>query len=374
MIIASPIRETVKRKSTSLRRDSLPTQPAKVSTTAKRKLVKNHTEISSQEAVKPVRRKLSKLQHLAALYADRPASIDTSATRDWRTAAKSLASAELDYIHNESFKEPGIDHEILGSMPLDSTSISNWTPGREMPAHLARMCETSLLSPTEERDLFRRMNFAKYTADVLRRKINTDHPDRELIVSIERLIAQALADRNRIVRANLRLVVSIAKKFSDARNSFDDLLSEGITSLLRAVEKFDYDRGFRFSTYATQAVRRTLCRSLQQLMRDRTRFMNAETSLFEDTPEEERPGTMSEARFDELRRALAKMLSKLDPRERSIIRCRFGLDRKEQVQTLQSLAGEFGVCKERVRQLEMRAISKLRSMAEEIDLTPVEEA
>lgn len=388
MIVASPIRTRVKSKSAGTF-SSPAVKPAKVASAAKRRLLAvDHDESASDstpdssdaylaEPLKPAaaksRRKSSKVQDLAVLFADRPVEIDTRASRDWTGVAKSLASAELDYIHNEEFATAGIDREILGSMPLDSASLSSWKPGRDMPAHLARMCETSLLSPAEEHDLFRRMNFAKYTADVMRRKIDVAHPDRQLIVSIERLIAQALADRNRIVRANLRLVVSIAKKFSDARNSFDDLLSEGITSLLRAVEKFDYDRGFRFSTYATQAVRRTLCRSLQQLMRDRTRFMTAEAGLFEDTPEEERPGTMSEARFDELRRALAKMLSKLDPRERSIIRCRFGLDRTQQVQTLQSLAGEFGVCKERVRQLEMRAISKLRSMAEEIDLAPAEE-
>ncbi|MFO0884381.1 MAG: sigma factor-like helix-turn-helix DNA-binding protein [Pirellulales bacterium] len=82
---------------------------------------------------------------------------------------------------------------------------------------------------------------------------------------------------------------------------------------------------------------------------------------------------MTESRWHELKRALVKMLGRLDPRERDIIRRRFGLDKSEEVQTLQSLAGELGVCKERVRQLEMRAMSKLRTMAEEIRLAPPEE-
>jgi RNA polymerase primary sigma factor len=176
------------------------------------------------------------------------------------------------------------------------------------------------------------------------------------------------------VQANLRLVVSIAKKFSDVKNPFDELLSEGISTLMRAVEKFDYDRGFRFSTYATQAIRRTLCRMVNQAQRDRTRFVLTETAQLEESPADETEGMMTEQRWEELRGALGRMLNKLDPRERMIIRCRFGLDRTRQVRTLQSLAREFGVCKERVRQLEMRAMTKLRTMAEQTKLSRPDQA
>jgi RNA polymerase primary sigma factor len=295
-------------------------------------------------------------------------------SRAWREVASDLGQQEIDYIYNESFAEADEVETILAAESITEVGTSSlWKPGREMPSHLARMCEASLLKPAEERNLFRRMNFAKYRADLLRRELNPTSPDPELIQLVEKLQRLALWDRNRIVQANLRLVVSIAKKFADIRNGFDDLLSEGITSLLRAVEKFDYDRGFRFSTYATQAVRRTLCRLVQTTQRDRTRFMHAEPGLLEDTPEDDSTATLSEARWIELRRALGRLLAKLDPRERAIVRFRFGLERDQQVHTLQSLAGEMGVCKERVRQLEMRAISKLRTMAEAVRLAPPEE-
>ncbi len=299
----------------------------------------------------------------------------TEPSADLLDLARELSQQESEFIPNELFKQKAHYQEILapaalvGSAPV---AKATWKQVKEMPAHLARMCETTLLKPEEEKALFRRMNFAKFRAEQLRRKINLNAPVPAVVNEVASLLAQAAADRNRIVRANLRLVVSIAKKFSDLRNTFDELLSEGITSLLRAVEKFDFDRGFRFSTYATQAVRRTLCRLLQQNHRDRSRFLTSESTVFEEAADDAPEGTMTESRWHELKRALVKMLSKLDPRERAIIRRRFGLDSNDEVQTLQSLAGEMGVCKERVRQLEMRAMSKLRSMAEEIRLAPPE--
>jgi RNA polymerase primary sigma factor len=321
---------------------------------------------------KPTRRLDRRLNQLLDQLA--PSAPTSSLDRDWERAARELGRQETDYLYNEAFLDPAQMEAIVEAEPMAAEpEISTWKPGRDMPAHLARMCETSLLKPSEEANLFRRMNYLKYRADLLRRRLDPRAPDRELIVQIERLLSIARWDRNRIVRANLRLVVSIAKKFSDLRNSFDDLLSEGITSLLRAVEKFDYSRGFRFSTYATQAVRRTLCRHLQTSHRDRSRFLTAEASLFEETPEDDTPPTITEVRWEELRSTLVRLLGRLDARERTIIRNRFGLGNTNQVQTLQALAADLGVCKERVRQLEMRAISKLRSMAEAVRLAPPEE-
>lgn len=307
---------------------------------------------------------------LDRLFPNATSSLD----RDWEALAHQLGESETEYLYNAEFASSTVAEEILTAEPLnDAPDAAAWKLGKALPAHLARLCETKLLKPQEERNLFRRMNFAKYLADVLRRRIDPEGPDRRLMSQVQQLLSIAHSDRDRLVRANLRLVVSIAKKFADARHSFDDLLSDGITSLLKAVEKFDYDRGFRFSTYATQAVRRTLCRGLQTSQRERSRFLHADASLFEALPEDEQPSSLTEARFLELRRTLARLLGKLDPRERAIVRNRFGLDKSAEVKTLQALAADMGVCKERVRQLEVRAINKLRTMAGEVKLQPPEE-
>ncbi|NIP85734.1 MAG: RNA polymerase subunit sigma-70, partial [Planctomycetales bacterium] len=125
-----------------------------------------------------------------------------------------------------------------------------------MPGHLQRLCSPPLLSPEQEVRLFRRMNYLKYRANVLRSQIRAADADPRQLDRVDSLIRTGEEVRNQIVHANVRLVMSIAKKFADNRSSFDDLLSEGISSLIRAVEKFDYSRGFRFSTYATSVVRR----------------------------------------------------------------------------------------------------------------------
>jgi RNA polymerase primary sigma factor len=296
-----------------------------------------------------------------------------SVDRDWSAIAEELNSHEHEFIYNESFASAQAGAEIMAALPPQTEQAdSTWKPGREVPSHLARLCESRLLKPAEEKALFCRMNYCKFQADRLRRRLDGRRPDPAKIRAVEEFLAQAQTDRDRIVRANLRLVISIARKFADTRHSFDDLLSEGIASLLRAAEKFDYDRGFRFSTYATQAVRRTLCRYIQTTSRDQTRFAAAETGLLENAPEVERQGALSEQRWELLRGAMHKLLGKLDPRERAIIRARFGLGQTEPVQTLQSLADEMGICKERVRQLELRAIAKLRSLAEKVPLVAEE--
>lgn len=282
-----------------------------------------------------------------------------------RERAERLAGIENEYLFNADFRKPRAEAAILDRCDWEQeVTRSNWKPGKELPAHLVQMCERKLLTQEEETGYFRRMNFAKYRADVLRRKLDPSKPDRKLVERIEELLARGIADRNEIVRANLRLVVSIARKFADEKNTFDELLSEGIETLVRAVEKFDYSRGFRFSTYATMAVRRQLCRSVKTAHRDRNRYHTGDEALL-DRPREESEPLISEQRFHELRSSLSRMLGRLDPREREIVRRRFGLGDAADVQTLQSLAGEMGVCKERVRQLELRAIAKLRTMAEE---------
>ena len=304
------------------------------------------------------------------------ASAVAKSRRNWKAVAQRLAQAEPEYISDDSFASRRAEAEIIGDLPAalaETPAFAAWKEIREMPAHLARLCESALLQPTEEAHLFRRMNYAKYRADRLRRKLAANKPDRELIARVEMLLALAAQDRDRIIQANLRLVLSIAKKFADPARPFDDLVSEGVISLLRAVEKFDYSRGFRFSTYATLAITRTLCRSLKSLQRDQQRFVTSEPDVLDATADDEQAGTMTVARWTELRAALARMMKKLDPRERRIIRRRFGLEKSRDAQTLQSLAREFGVCKERVRQLETRAMSKLRTLAAEVRLQPPEE-
>ena len=161
-----------------------------------------------------------------------------------------------------------------------------------MPIHLSRLCEAKLLTPDQERMLFQRMNFLLQQAAGHRDQIDPRRPSRARLELVERLVALAEWHRDRLVEANLRLVFSIVKKFVNPNNSFDDLLSDGIVGLIRAVEKFDYDRGFRFSTYATQVVRRNSYRSVVNKQQERQRVMGGLQDMDFDVSDEQRTSAL----------------------------------------------------------------------------------
>lgn len=244
--------------------------------------------------------------------------------------------------------------------------------GVDLPIHLSRLCEAPLLKPAQERMLFQRMNFLRHHAAKQQSMLNPKRPSRARLELIDRLLTLADWHRDRIVEANLRLVFSIVKKFVNQTNNFDELLSDGIIAIMRAVEKFDYDRGFRFSTYATQVVRRNSYRMVMTKQDERQKIVGGLQDMDIDISDEDRSSAISEKRWHALRSRLALMLNDLDRREKFIIRARFSLGSHRKVQTLQALANRLGVSKERVRQLERRAMDKLRAMAGDVSLAELD--
>lgn len=291
-----------------------------------------------------------------------------SSRRETQQLLVRLRAERIDYIPNEVFDRPDAAEIVLSRelTPLRATGVTTATENRRV-SRIRRLADCELLPPDEEAETFRRMNYWKHQASLLRERIQDHSPDAKTVRELELMLTRARELRDRIVQANLRLVISVVKKFVDANNTLDDLLSEGTMSLLRAVEKFDYARGFRFSTYATYAIRRNLYRFVVARRQERTRFESRTEEFAADLtdPAESR---ITEARWHELQRRLTTILRRLDPREQQVIRARFGLDELAEVETLQSLADRMGVCKERVRQLEKRAMMKLRKMAGEAAL------
>lgn len=298
--------------------------------------------------------------------------IDEASPDQLERFVKAAAKRELSYITNPEFDEDGVGEHIfsetLGLTPPNQTTDSKSKSAlADLPVHLGRMCEAPLLTPPQEALLFRRMNFLMHQADKQRSYLRTKRPSKARLKLIERLVLLSEWHRDRLVEANLRLVISIVKKFVNTNNSFDELLSEGIIGLMRAVEKFDYERGFRFSTYATQVVRRNSYRTVVTNQQDRQKVACGLQDMDIDLSDEETVSAISEKRWHELRARLAGMLNDLDRREKLIIRARFSLGSHRKVHTLQSLADRLGISKERVRQLERRAMEKLQEMAAEQD-------
>lgn len=278
-----------------------------------------------------------------------------------------LLRKEIDFIPSEEFDASGnFGDEDLVNLVLRGESGKSKAPA-DLPPHLRRLCEEELLTQEQEAALFRAMNYMKYKANLLRSELDADCVDASAVADVQNLIARAQTIRDHIIKANMRLVMSVVKKFVSPQHSFDDMLSEGVFTLMQAVEKFDYSRGFRFSTYAYRSIARTAYRTVSATQKEEALMTrDAEEWAFEHV-DDRSSSPQSEKVWSKLREATASMLDRLDRRERFIVRSRYALGSHRKVKTFQYLADKLGVSKERVRQLEQRAVGKLQAMAEEIE-------
>jgi RNA polymerase primary sigma factor/RNA polymerase sigma factor len=287
--------------------------------------------------------------------------------------AKRILDLPLDYIPNEHFDEVRTERrerEILGPVPPSEEPTRKTRIPSGLPPYLASLYEVPLLTREQEMHLFRRMNYLKYKASKLRETLSPSKPKTALMDEIESLYDRAVQTKNEIISANLRLVVSIAKRHVGPTENFFELVSDGNMSLIRAVEKFDFARGNKFSTYASWAIMKNFARTIPDEHRRRDRFRTSHGEMF---------GTAEDVRSDQYEQETAqirreaqveKILERLDEREQQIIISRFGLQRGREPLTLKEVGAEMGVTKERIRQIEARALNKLRKAAEEerIDL------
>jgi RNA polymerase sigma factor (sigma-70 family) len=291
--------------------------------------------------------------------------------------AQRLLAQPLDYIYHPSFEVPDLEAEFLAPMPdLEAYEAKrrDMKVPRDLPVELAPLYEVPLLNKEQEQHLFRKFNFLKHKISWLRNRLCKEETDDEVdptkvrihdLKDIEELQKQANEVKDLLVNANMRLVVSIAKKHAAQSDNFWELLSDGNMSLLRAVEKFDYSRGFKFSTYASWAIMKNFARSIPDEKHRRERYVTGHEELFElaaDTRSDEHEVL---ATAEQQKQQVNRLLGYLEPRERDIIRMRAGLDSGGQGMTLEEIGHEMGITKERVRQLNVRIMKKLRDIAKE---------
>lgn len=298
---------------------------------------------------------------------------------------------------------------------IDPFDLSGIAADDTISLYLKEMARVPLLTPAEEIMLAKSLEKGRKAQKRLGRNGYNTEEDK---LRLRRFIREGDKSRDHLIKANTRLVVSIAKKYMGQGVPFSDLIQEGNLGLMKAVEKFDYRRGYKFSTYATWWIRQAITRALADQgrtirvpvhMSDRIRKLHQVSRQLEQvwgrkpTPEEladhmdlepskvrwmlrvsrhpvslERPvgeeedselgnfiededaPTPPDAAYHHLlQEKLEDVLSTLTPREARILRLRFGLQNGRSY-TLEEVGKKFGLTRERIRQIEGQALRKLR--------------
>ncbi len=284
--------------------------------------------------------------------------------------------------------------------------------------YLHEISRTPLLDAAKEVELSKAIEAGLYAAHLLEEDRIPQGATRE---ELEQLVAEGERAKDLFIRANLRLVVSIARRYVRSGMPMLDLIQEGNTGLVRAVEKFDYERGFKFSTYATWWIRQAISRAIAQqertvrlpvhLVEDVNRMRNVIRQLTRESGAEPQPEQVAEAlgvsveRVNELKRwsqdtvsldtpvgddgdtnlgdlvadsdepspedvvlsglerqRIEGLLKHLDDRSAGIMRARYGLEDGRE-HSLTEVASRFSLSRERIRQLEIQALGRLRELA-----------
>jgi len=290
-----------------------------------------------------------------------------------RGRAKALLTKKIEFINSPEFLGEDAARKILPA------SLSPQRSGaKSIGAILPKDRQTSGspgLNRETEADLFRRYNYLKFLSSLKIAALVPGRPSGKTLSEIESYLAQAETIKKIIIEANLSLVVSIAKKHSISGANLPDLISEGNLSLMRAVEKFDYTRGFRFATYASWAIAKDYARKIPAEFAQID--ISAEVPIEDIQRDLRTTGAATVVNIERARRSLIKVISdNLDEREQYIILNHFGLVGskikmlKKEKKTLQQIGKELQLTKERVRQLELAALQKLKHLlsTEEFDL------
>ena len=272
--------------------------------------------------------------------------------------ARELTAQKIEYIDSAEFRDVQKQKEILDSSEILLRNLIS-----DPPPVLNRMQETLL---------FRRYNFLKYLACQERAAIRKSHPSSRRLNRIQQYLQQAEETKNFLLEVNLPLVIRIAGRHMQSGSPLGDLVSEGNLSLMRAVEKFDYTKGYRFSTYATLAIAKDFAR---QIPAEATRPDRAGGSDFSQMTRTLPGGGLPDlAAVEQAQRNLRQIIEQeLDERERYVVMNRYPLGEgviPQKPKTLKEIGLHLAVSKERVRQIELQALQKLRHMLspEQFDL------
>ena len=268
---------------------------------------------------------------------------------------------DVDFVYHESFAFPGTEQELFGD-GAERIEVSAWCQFPAVPDEVpTSLAGRTTLTASEEANLFLRYNYARHKLSLLlamQRRAPAAVRAKEMTTWHKR----AMTARVDLVRANMALVLAMAKRTRASNVEFSELISEGNLALLRSVEKFDVARGFKFSTYAC----RSILKSFNRLKAEHNRYRQHFPKQFD--PQLERSGHEASRHevqwgesLDSLRRILSDNSAQLTDTERTIVMERFAFASRGKGRTLSEVGRMIGLTDERVRQIQNLALNKIRS-------------
>jgi len=288
--------------------------------------------------------------------------------RALRERVDELLKEEYKFMDSPIFRRKGIEQELFNFEVEPVLPLTSWyQPTRDDDSASASHGAPQLMKAPEERLMFYRFNYCKVKLGRLKRKIIADGLTLELARELAEWHRKFEHFREYLVRTNLALVLAMAKRTRLGEADFAEVVSEGNMALLRAVEKFDVDRGFKFSTYACRAILKAFSRTAMKATRHRTRFpVEFEPDLEKSDWQDRRRDAVEEDCIDELKAIVERNLADLSNIEQTVIRRRFNWKQADESPlTLEEVGQIIGVTKERVRQIQNKALAKIRAVMED---------
>jgi RNA polymerase sigma factor (sigma-70 family) len=286
-----------------------------------------------------------------------------------------IMSCEQDFIPSPEFEEEGAEERIYTrghDIPKPDTSwyhpVMDDLSGAR--TRTVKSAQQVILTGAQEKVLFHQFNYARFRINRIQKDVwetAAKQPNPEQAHEI--LQWHRIADRVReqIAETNLALVLAMAKRTRMSEVDFADLVSEGNMALLRAVDKFDAGRGYKFSTYACRAILKAFSRQGMKLSKYRQRFpTDFDPKLEKSNFLETKRSTFEKDAAEEVKRIVLQNTADLTDVERTVIEHRFGLESGEldKPMTLEQVGQIIGVTKERVRQIQNKAMEKIKLQLE----------
>ena len=276
----------------------------------------------------------------------------------------------MDYMNSPEFKKRDAEKNIYQTPTAIRFADVSWyrplmanSTGGKQVERKAKKADSVLLSAAQERVIFLQYNYARFRVRQLQDALNDSAPSIDQAREMLRWHGMAKGFRAQIAEINLALVLAMAKRVPLGESDFGDLIGEGNMALMRAVDKFDCGRGFKFSTYGCRAILKAFSRFGIKLQKYRQRFSSEFDPQFEKSNHLETMRAENEKdSAAEVRYMITRNSAELSDIEQKVILHRFGLDSvAPQAQlTLEQVGQMIGVTKERVRQIQNKALEKLK--------------